>query len=175
MNLLPLPNRFDKRPYINIYAFSGFGLMTMNPKTRTDAGKVEALQPLRTEGVRYSRIQPVFPTGMGLKIKFGMVYSIIFEAGYRFTNTDYIDDVSGVPRPDNAKKGGYPDPATLGSDLARELSDRRILKLGNVRGNPSNTDGYWLFNVKVEYYLKEVFDPFNVGRNKLLYFKKSRR
>lgn len=182
LNLLPLPNRFDQRPYVNIYGFAGFGGLWMNPKTKYDGDNV-ALQPLQTEGVKYSRIQPVFPVGFGLKIKVRMVYSLVFEAGYRFTNTDYIDDVSGRPDPGGLPyKGRYADPAALKSPLAVALSDRRKEKdpssnfpyTFGVRGNPQTKDAYFLFNVKVEYYLKEIFDPYNRGRNKLLYIRKNR-
>ena len=182
LNLLPLPNRFDQRPYVNIYGFAGFGLLWMNPKTKYQGDNV-ALQPLQTEGVRYSRIQPVFPVGFGLRIKVRMVYSIVFEGGYRFTNTDYLDDVSGRPDPGGlVYKGRYADPATLKSPLAVALSDRRQEKdpasnfpyTFGVRGNPSTKDTYFLFNVRFEYYLKEIFDPYNRGRNKLLYIRKNR-
>ena len=182
VNLLPLPNRFDQRPYINIYGFAGVGLLYMNPKTRYQ-GDIVALQPLRTEGVKYSRLQPTFPLGVGLRIKFRMIYSIVFEAGYRYTMTDYLDDVSGVPDSNVPTKGRYPNPATLSSNLSRALSDRRQEKdpsssfpyTFGVRGNPQTKDSYFLFNVKIEYYLKEVFDPFDRGRNKLLYIRKNRR
>lgn len=180
VNLIPLPNRFDQRAYINLYGFGGVGLLYINPKTRYQ-GDVVALKPLETEGVKYSRIQPTFPFGVGLRIKFRMIYSIVFEAGYRYTLTDYIDDVSGIPDANIPTKGRYTNPATLKSDLSRALSDRRKEKNPDsnfpytfgVRGNPQSKDSYFLFNVKFEYYLKKVYDPFDKGR-KLLYIKKNR-
>ena len=32
VNLLPLPERFDRRAYVNFYAFAGIAMLTMNPK-----------------------------------------------------------------------------------------------------------------------------------------------
>ena len=114
-----------------------------------------ALQPLETEGVKYSRTQPVIPVGLGVRVKLDPFFNILLEGGYRFTFTDYLDDVS-IHR--------YPDPATLKSDLSRALSDRRS-EIGydlpynkGVRGNPKENDGYFLLNATLQYYLpKEIF------------------
>lgn len=161
-NLFPNGQRFYQRPGFNLYGFAGIGVMYMNPKTDFQGDKV-ALQPLQTEGIKYSRIQPVIPYGVGARLKFGPFFNIMIEGGYRKTFTDYMDDVS-IKR--------YPDPAILKSDLSRALSDRRIeldpnypVKPGlGVRGNPSNDDGYFLMNVKVQYYLPAQFG--NSGKNR---------
>lgn len=88
--------------------------------------------------------------------------NIIIEGGYRLTFTDYLDDVSSERYPN--------DPSILKSDLSREMSDRRRERdpsypiqpgLGK-RGNPDNNDGYFLMNVKVQYYLPtEIFSKNN--------------
>ncbi|MCB0490064.1 MAG: outer membrane beta-barrel protein [Cyclobacteriaceae bacterium] len=150
-NLFPNGRRFYQRPGFNLYGFAGIGVMYMNPKAEYQGEKV-ALQPLQTEGVKYSRIQPVIPYGLGARLKFGPFVNVMIEGGYRKTFTDYLDDVS-IKR--------YPDPTTLSSDLSRALSDRRLERDPNypvapnlgVRGNPDNDDGYFLLNVKVQYYL----------------------
>lgn len=161
-NLFPNGKRFYQRPGFNIYAFAGIGVMYMNPKADYQGDKV-ALQPLQTEGVKYSRIQPVIPYGLGARLKFGPFFNILIEGGYRKTFTDYLDDVS-IKR--------YPDPAILKSDLSRALSDRRLERDPNypvkpglgVRGNPSNDDGYFLMNVKIQYYLPAQYG--NSGKNR---------
>jgi hypothetical protein len=161
-NLYPIGRRFYQRPGFNIYAFAGIGVMYMNPKAEYQGEKV-ALQPLQTEGVKYSRIQPVIPYGLGARLKFGPFFNILIEGGYRKTFTDYLDDVS-IRR--------YPDPTTLTSPQAIALSDRRLEKdptypiVPNVgvRGNPDNDDGYFLLNVKVQYYLPSEFGNSNNGR-----------
>jgi hypothetical protein len=157
VHLSPMGTRFYQRSPLNLHAFLGIGLLHFNPKTVTADGEKVALAPLQTEGVKYSRFQPVIPVGLGARIKVDPFFNIIIEGGYRITFTDYLDDVS-VKR--------YPDPATLKSDLARELSDRRPeigtqppnpQKVG-VRGNPEENDGYFIANITLQYYLpKEIF------------------
>ncbi|HEY9049451.1 MAG TPA: DUF6089 family protein [Ohtaekwangia sp.] len=156
INLSPIGLRFYQRSQLNFHAFAGIGLLYFNPKTEYQ-GKTYALQPLQTEGVKYSRITPVIPVGLGARIKINPFFNLLVEGGYRITFTDHLDDVS-VRR--------YPDPATLKSDLSRALSDRRV-EIGTqpanptqvgVRGNPNKNDGYFLANITVQYYLpKEVF------------------
>jgi len=162
-NLFPNGRRFYQRPGFNLYGFVGIGVLYMNPKTTYQGEKV-ALQPLQTEGIQYSKIQPVIPYGLGARLKFGPLFNVLIEGGYRKTFTDYLDDVS-IKR--------YPDPATLSSDLSRALSDRRLERDPNypvtpgvgVRGNPDNDDGYFLLNVKIQYYLPAKAG--SSGRNNL--------
>ncbi len=161
-NLFPNGRRFYQRPGFNLYGFAGIGIMYMNPKAEYQGEKI-ALQPLQTEGIKYSRFQPVIPYGIGARLKFGPFFNILIEGGYRKTFTDYLDDVS-IRR--------YPDPATLSSDLSRALSDRRRERDPNypirpnlgVRGNPKNDDGYFLLNVKMQYYLPSQVGNSNKSR-----------
>jgi hypothetical protein len=148
--------RFYQRPKFNVFAFAGVGLLYMNPRAERQNGEKVALQPLQTEGTKYSRFQPVIPYGLGVKYMVDPFFNVVVEGGYRMTFTDHLDDVS-IER--------YPDPASLKSDLSREMSDRRrerdpdypILPGLGKRGNPENNDGYFLLNVKVQYYLPYEF------------------
>jgi hypothetical protein len=150
VNLSPMGLRFYQRSTLNIHAFAGIGILYFNPKANYQ-GHSYALQPLQTEGVKYSRVQPVIPLGLGARVKVNPFFNILVEAGYRITFTDYLDDVS-------SRK--YPDPATLKSDLSRALSDRRG-EIGTVntndtdaiRGNPDKKDGYFITNITLQYYL----------------------
>ena len=54
------------------------------------------LRPLQTEGKSYNNIAICVPAGFGIKKAFNSQGGIKLEAGYRFTNTDYLDDVSDV-------------------------------------------------------------------------------
>lgn len=189
INLLPLPARFDRRAAINIYGFAGVGLLIMNPKTKMD-GKTYELWKYQTEGKEYSRFQPAFPVGLGLRVKFMEVFSIVAEGGYRFLNTDHLDDVSGVIQAnDPEKKGRYPNPADLKGGvagdalMAAKLSDRRkeydptstFPYTFGVRGNPGNKDSYFLFNVKLEYYLPTEFKPFKTDKLRTVRYRSGRR
>lgn len=156
INLTPHGKRYYQRPPLNFYGFFGIGLLYSNP-TAEYQGQSVSLPELKTEGVSYSQFQPVVPFGLGMRIKSGPYFNIAIEGGYRLTFTDYLDDVS-IKR--------YPDPAILSSDLSRALSDRRreldpnypVSPGVGVRGNPQANDGYFLLNVKLEYYLP--FDMF---------------
>ena len=158
VNLFPNGHRFYQRPTINIYPFTGLGITYINPRAELD-GKKYALQPLRTEGVKYSKIQPVIPFGIGPRLKSGPFFNVSFEAGWRLTFTDYLDDVSTV----------YPDPASFNSEIARRLSMRyetppRDPITGFKRGNPEKNDAYFLLNIKLEYYLPYNFLAKNSNR-----------
>jgi len=153
-NLLPNGRRFYQRQAVNFYGFVGLGVLYMNPKALYN-GSLVALQPLQTEGVKYSKIQPVIPFGGGMKLKVGPFFNVAFEAGLRKTFTDYIDDVSSKT---------YIDPSKLSSDLARALSNRSG-NPGGLRGNPETKDWYFLMNVKLQYYLP--YDLSAIRRNKL--------
>lgn len=156
LNLSPMGIRFYQRSQLNLHAFAGIGMVYFNPKAKYQ-GEWHALQPLQTEGVKYSRLQPVVPVGLGVRIKLDPFLNLLLEGGYRITFTDYLDDIS-VRR--------YPDPALLSSDLSRALSDRRV-EIGTqpsnpqtvgVRGNPDENDGYFIANVTIQYYLPtEIF------------------
>lgn len=157
VNLFETGQRYYQRPAFNVYGFAGFGLLYTNPKATRQNGETVALNPLMTENVSYSRVQPVIPYGFGIRIVPHPLYNIILEAGYRFTFTDYLDDVSSTR---------YVDPTLLQSDLSREMADRRRERdpdypiapgLGK-RGNPENNDSYLLLNIKVQYYLPKNID-----------------
>jgi hypothetical protein len=160
INLSPMGIRFYQRSALNLHAFAGIGVLYFNPKAELD-GKTYALQPLQTEGKKYSRIQPVIPLGVGARIRLDPFFNILVEGGYRFTFTDYLDDVS-IRR--------YPAASSLKNDIARRLSDRRP-EIGTqpdnptqvgVRGNPKENDGYVILNVTLQYYLpKLIFANYN--------------
>jgi hypothetical protein len=168
VNLIPIGTRFYQRARINLHAFGGVGIVYYSPRAEYQ-GKWVALRPLETENKRYSAFSPVFPFGLGARIKLDPFFNILIEGGYRITLTDYLDDVSSTE---------YPDPALLKSDLARALSDRRRerdpeynVSRRRRRGNPENDDGYFIGNVSLQYYL-----PTEVFRNsqRKLYNKKRR-
>ncbi len=165
IQLGPHGQRFYQRPKLSFYGFAGIGLLYFNPKTDYQGQKV-ALQPLQTEGVKYSKFAPVIPYGLGAKLMLGPFLNVSIEGGYRKVFTDYLDDVSTV----HLGPGAFTDP------IAQDLSDRRpevsgtAVPAGTQRGNPDKKDGYMLLNVKAEYYL-----PGNIfgNSNKRLY--KSKR
>ncbi|HRK55805.1 MAG TPA: DUF6089 family protein [Cyclobacteriaceae bacterium] len=162
VNFFPQGQRFYQRPGFNIYGFAGIGVTYFNPKTEYQGQKV-ALQPLQTELVKYSRITPVIPYGIGARFKAGPFVNISVEGGLRKTFTDYLDDVSTV----------HHDASKFSDPIAAALSDRRpeiglpLAADGHIRGNPDKKDSYMLFTVKVEYYLPDDFFGIGNGQKKL--------
>jgi hypothetical protein len=159
VNLFPNGNRYYRRPYFNVYGFGGVGFIYFNPKAEYQ-GEKYALQPLNTEGADYSRIGLVIPFGLGARLKAGPNFNIAIEGGYRKLFTDYLDDVSTV----------HLGPAAFSDPIAAALSDRRpelglaAAPAGTQRGNPDGDDGYFLLNLKVEYYLPWDFGGNGSGR-----------
>jgi hypothetical protein len=49
---------------------------------------------LRTENEPYKDVVMVFPMGLGLKYKANVYMDVFIEGNYRFTFSDYLDDVS---------------------------------------------------------------------------------
>lgn len=156
-HLMPVRGRFYQRPNYNLYGFLGLGGLYFNPKAELN-GQKHALQPLMTEGIKYSRLALVIPFGLGAKAKITPFVNLAIEAGWRKTFTDYIDDVSTV----------YVDNASFSDPIAKQLADRRpeiglpVYAEGKKRGDPSNKDAYMLLTFKVEYYL-----PYQVGQNRI--------
>lgn len=98
------PNRKDMRRRVHFtpYAFAGVGLLFHNPKAELN-GKWVALKPLGTEGQnmpgigqdkKYHRFQFVIPYGVGVRYKLSMFLDLALQIGWRYTFTDYLDDVS---------------------------------------------------------------------------------
>jgi hypothetical protein len=148
LQAFPRGSKYYQRPDFNVYGFLGIGLLYFNPKAEYE-GKKYALQPIETEGVSYSRVTFVIPYGIGIKYKINPFFNIGLEGGFRQTFTDYIDDVSTV----------YVDNSSFTNPTDAALADRRpeiglsIQEAGSKRGEPSNNDNYFIWNIKVEFYL----------------------
>ncbi|MBX2968894.1 MAG: hypothetical protein KF803_05960 [Cyclobacteriaceae bacterium] len=107
------------------YVYAGIAVFHHNPQAQVpatdllgtpfpDAGEWVDLQPLKTEGKSYSLIQAAIPFGLGARFRINEVMDLSAEFGFRYTFTDYLDDVSGY----------YVDLTTLDSEKARAMSYR---------------------------------------------------
>jgi len=156
--------RYYQRPQFNLYGFAGLGFTWFSPKADIpeqdyngnpfpDAGKFTALRKLQTEQVSYGSVALVIPFGLGIRYKINPWFNIAVDGGYRFAFTDYLDDVSTI----------HPGPAAFSDPLAQALSDRRPeldfspAPAGTMRGNSDAGDGYFLINIKLEYYVQSLF------------------
>lgn len=134
------------------YGFAGISFFHHDPKGELN-GKWYKLQPLRTEGVAYSRFGVAIPMGIGAHFTINRKDRIGFEVCYRKTFTDYLDDVSTR----------YVDPSTLANPTAVALANRsgelvttdpELLDLlsynylpGGLRGNPKSKDTWITYSV----------------------------
>jgi hypothetical protein len=184
------------------YAFLGVAVFHHNPQALAPAkdlngndlpegGKWVNLKPLGTEGQYadpallptdanygikpYKLIQIAIPFGFGARFKVNEVIDLAAELGFRYTFTDYLDDVSK----------NYVDVGVFGTnELARAMSDRSEeianpqdqspitarngkdynLSAGrgqeyreNVRGNKNNRDIYMVTTVRMTYIIGKTF------------------
>jgi hypothetical protein len=146
---IPGERDFNFTPYVTL----GAGFFTYDPYAFL-AGEKYFLRPLGTEGQGsalfpdrkpYSSMAFCFPFGVGIKYNLTPRTNLTFEITHRFTNTDYLDDVSTTfagaaafpPLPN-----GDPSPAFLLQDRSYELTSRPIGVAGRQRGNSSQKDQF---------------------------------
>jgi hypothetical protein len=135
-------------PYITF----GVGIFNYNPYTYYEGQKVY-LRPLGTEGQGsaaypdrkpYGSMAVCFPIGVGVKYSCSKYVNIGLEILYRFTTTDYIDDVSKTYAP-NAQPQYLPDGQMT---LWYALQDRSYVTgapigiQGRQRGYSNQNDSY---------------------------------
>ncbi|MFN3403049.1 MAG: DUF6089 family protein [Cytophagaceae bacterium] len=134
---------FRKRKLLNPYGFMGLGVCFFYPRGQYD-GKWYYLRKHQTEGVRYGQATVIIPVGIGVRIKFQRHLDFMAEAGYRFTFTDYLDDVSSKQ---------FKPKDTFDDEVSAGLSNRSSHPNSHrwQRGNPDKNDGYFIFQVKARY------------------------
>lgn len=130
------------------YIFLGAGGVYYSPTAKADDGLRYDLRSGRTEGEAkpYSTVALTIPYGIGFKYNFLGKLSLTADANYHYTNTDYLDDVSG----------NYADPNSFTNPTARSLADRRINKnplnpVGTQRGDGRPHDSYMFFTISISY------------------------
>jgi hypothetical protein len=139
---------FRFTPYITL----GVSVFNYDPYAYLN-GQKYFLRQLGTEGQGdtaypdrkpYSSMALAIPFGVGIKYSINERINVGFEVVHRFTNTDYLDDVSKTyvdpsvfpPNPD-----GSPNPALLLSDRSYETGTPIGIK-GRQRGNSQNKDQF---------------------------------
>jgi hypothetical protein len=142
------------------HIFGGFVVFGYNPQAKLDDRWLK-LSELGTEGQEVGN--EYYPVGMGWLLGGGFKFdidhrwSVNVEYGARFTNTDYLDDVSGQ----------YPDPDVLlsrrGIDAVRladpSTSDPKLGELGRQRGNSRDNDRYHFFSIGIMRYFSDLKCP----------------
>ncbi len=155
--------RYKYAPYL----FLGMGLTNVNPKAEYE-NKWYGLRKLSTEGQTYSAFTFSIPYGGGVRYLATPHLSLSFEVGYRWTFTDYLDDVS-TTYVDNSSLTGIAailaDRTSEGGYTTWDSNDGEHWAAGHIRGNPSKNDGFLLFGVKAEYVLKVTQQHYNINSN----------
>ncbi|WP_460949787.1 DUF6089 family protein [Spirosoma daeguense] len=173
----------EHRAKITPYLFGGVALLAHSPEARIqtetngqnqgyEARNWVKLQPLHTEGQGqpgyekpYSLVTVAIPVGIGFRYMINENFNIGLEIGYRYTFTDYLDDVGGDYAQPDALQG-------LGSMLADRRFDRDAARENKYRydvaqqlfqadPSPFTTttrgergilpDGYLLTNLSIQY------------------------
>ena len=142
------------------YASLGVGFVTYDPYAYYNNEKVY-LRPLNTEGQTfyqgrkaYGTTALVVPVGFGVKYAISDKVNLSFEVNYRFTTTDYLDDVSttyiGIDK--------FPS-TTGGKSLAGIMQDRSF-EVGTPIGVEGRQRGF--SKQKDQYAMAEIGISFNL-------------
>jgi hypothetical protein len=159
-NLLPNDlNAYSARPFVP-YVFMGIGIFNFNPKTTYNNNTVE-LQPVATEGqgsTTYNDFKPYnlssmcIPIGLGFRQKIADDFFLGVEGGFRFTRTNYLDDVGGVYGSRSVISGATGRTGLHLSDRSWELNP----SLDPIN-NPNPLSEAYLFNENDKRSVKETF------------------
>jgi hypothetical protein len=156
---VPRDGRYRYTPYLTF----GAGIFSYNPYTYYQGQKVY-LRPLGTEGQGsalypnrkpYGTMAACFPIGVGFKYNLNPKMNLSFEVVYRFTTTDYIDDVSTT----YAGAAAFPTLPNGQPSLAGLLQDRSYAT-GEPIGIAGRQRGY--SNQKDSYVMAELMLSFNI-------------
>lgn len=142
-SFIPENRSFRSRDKIIPYAFAGIAVFHHNPEAKVPTdytgseaspGEWVSLQPLSTEGQgingypdqTYNLINVSIPFGIGVRYKLNRTWDLGFEAGVRYTFSDYLDDVGGY----------YADPQDLlqVSALSASMGHRENEKFAALSG-----------------------------------------
>ncbi len=151
--IIPEFNILGYNPYDRIfspYVFAGIAFFRFNPQTDYE-GQTYQLQPLRTEGqglpnrpTPYSLTEFAIPLGAGVKFSLTESWNVSFEMAYRFTFTDYIDDVSSTYVDRDELIAAYGETSANLANRTSELYPNvdPVNAAGTSRGNATQNDRY---------------------------------
>jgi hypothetical protein len=111
-NFIPQSRSFRNREKLSPYVFAGIAVFHHNPEAKVPTtyigseaspGDWVSLQPLATEGQGlngypdqpYNLINVSIPFGVGIRYKLNRTWDLGFEAGIRYSFSDYLDDTGG--------------------------------------------------------------------------------
>jgi Domain of unknown function (DUF6089) len=167
INLIPIEILKHKA---SPFLFGGVSVFYFNPYAEDPSGNKQFLRPLSTEGEglpmypdrkQYSLVNMAFPFGGGMKFFIGQKLMVTGEIGFRYTNTDYLDDVSkSYVNLDTLQK--------YKGVLARTMSyrgntlpswDHSNPNYGFQRGDSKSNDWFWYANITCTVYFRAFGNP----------------
>lgn len=163
---IPGMEGYNYTPYVSL----GLGFFSYDPYAYLQ-GQKYYLRPLGTEGQGsaaypdrkpYSSMALCIPVCVGVKYNLNESINFFAELGYRFTGTDYLDDVSTTYAPDAFRglPNGEPSPAMLLADRSYETGDGTLIGLKNrQRGNSRQKDAYVLAHVGISFNIQSYRCP----------------
>lgn len=160
---------YEFTPYVGL----GVGVFSYDPYAYLN-GEKYLLRTLGTEGQGsslYPNLKPYNPIAISIPFTLGVKYAlsartnVFAELTYRMTNTDYLDDVSGLYAPDAFPPlpDGSPSPAFLLQDRSYETGTSIGIK-GKQRGNSLQKDAFATLKVGVSFNLSSYRCPTPAGR-----------
>jgi hypothetical protein len=154
------------RAKVSPYVFGGIAVFYHNSFTDGLNGEKVYLRPLSTEGQgipaypdrkQYSLVNVAFPVGGGLKFFVGKTLMITTEIGFRYTTTDYIDDVSkSYVHYDSLfayRSQQSVDLSFRSDELLPPESQLVYPEYRAQRGDSKTNDWYWFGGISVSLYL----------------------
>ncbi|MBV9961281.1 MAG: hypothetical protein JO072_03470 [Parafilimonas sp.] len=164
---IPGVSGYKFTPYLSL----GVGVFSYDPYAYLQGTKYY-LRPLGTEGQnvdsskkQYGDMAICIPFTFGFKYSINQNMNVFAEVGYRFTTTDYIDDVSTtyagpdafvLTHADGTQEVQYP--AYYLQDRSYETGAPIGIK-GRQRGNSSQKDAYVLFHLGVSFNISSYKCP----------------
>ncbi|KAF0241360.1 MAG: DUF6089 family protein [Sediminibacterium sp.] len=157
---------YNYTPYIGL----GIAVFSYDPYAYLN-GQKYLLRALGTEGQgssQYPNLNPYGSTAISIPFTLGFKYALnervnfFTEIVYRFTNTDYLDDVSGLYAPDAFPPlpDGSVSPAFLLQDRSYETGSSIGAK-GRQRGNSLKKDSYATIKIGLSFNFQNYRCPTN--------------
>jgi len=153
LNFLKLYNTVGKN-HFTPYIFAGLTVFSFNPMAQYKDGTIYELQSLGTEGQglegmpkKYSLTHVAIPFGIGLRVNIGRYVCLGAEWSFRYTFTDYLDDVGGRYYDNELLREQRGDIIADMADRTPELVDANgnalpLHQAGEQRGNSTTHDIY---------------------------------
>ena len=120
-----------------------------------------SLRPLATEGIEneYGTGTMILPMGVNFNFTFSNKWRMGMDFGYRFSFTDYLDDVitnyaSDTELPFKESRYFANRSAEVYAAGQEDLPDPNAYTPGKPRGNPDTNDGYFAVALQISYVIQ---------------------